>query len=118
MDNTELKSRFHLVAGTFIAGKIFAEYAFLLKECFNHKVKGETTRFNRVNEAEAKVTKCINTLGEHLKQIGCDLGITETEIEGIEETLYAILTLDESKQKRVMNLIQKLKREEPINELS
>jgi hypothetical protein len=105
----DLKSKFHLIAGTFIAGKIFSEYAFLLKDCFNHKKKGDTTAFNRTVEAEARVIKCINVLSDQLKSIGCDLGITETEIEGLEETLYAHLQLDEIDQKRVMNLINKIK---------
>lgn len=109
--NENLKSKFHLISGTYIAGKIFTEYSTLLKDTFNHKIKGDTTRFNRTIEAEAKALKLIDLLEVDLKSIGCDLGITEKEIENIETILYAHLTLSDTGQKRVMNLISKIQKE-------
>lgn len=108
----KLQEKFHYMSGTYIAGKIFAEYAFGLKEFFNHKVKGDTTRFNRANEAESKAVKLINLLSEDLKKIGCDLSITDNEVDNLEGLIHAHLQLNEVNQKRVMNLITKLKKQE------
>lgn len=106
----KLKSKFHLIQGTHIAGKIFTEYAFLLKEEYDVKIKGERTKLNRVIEAEADVIKVINILQADLLAIGIKLDVTEAEIENLETILYSVLTLNEVNQKRVMGLINKLKK--------
>lgn len=105
---TELQNKFHMISGTYIAGQIFLEYAFVMKDIFDVKVKGETTKKNRLIEAESKVTKVVNMFAEELKRIGCDLKITQNEINNLQETLYAILQLEENDQKRVMGLIKKI----------
>lgn len=112
----ELRSKFHLIQGTHIAGKIFTEYSFLLKEMYDTKIKGETTKLNRLNEAEASAIKVINILQADLIKIGVNLEITEAEIDNLEDILYKVLTLNEVNQKRVMNLITKLKKEEALVE--
>lgn len=111
MGQSDLTSKFHLIAGSYIAGKIFSEYLCLLKDCFDHKVQGQTTICNRVVEAEAKAIRCVNILAGQLKSIGCDLGVTETEIEGLEDILYSVVTLQPNEQQTVLNLINKLKHE-------
>lgn len=109
---SELQNKFHLISGTYIAGQIFAEYTTFLKDAYNHKTKGDTTKINRIIEAEAKVIRLIDILGNELKSIGCDLGITHVEIDKLQQTLYAHLQLNETNIKRVSNLIAKLKKEE------
>lgn len=111
MDYEEAQNKFHMISGTLIAGKIFTEYAFFLKELYNQKQKGDTTRLNRLIEADAKVTKLIKYLSEDLIAIGCDLDITQNEIDKLEQTFYDVLTLSETDQKRVQSLINKIKKE-------
>jgi hypothetical protein len=113
---SKLQQKFHLISGTYIAGKIFTDYAFMLKDEYSHKVKGETTKINRVSEAEAAALRLVKVLWNDLTGIGCEMEVTQGEVEKLEETLYSILTLTERNQIRVNNLIQKLKKEEQIIE--
>lgn len=108
---SELQNKFHLISGTYIAGQIFLEYALILKDCFDLNIKGETTKRNRLIESEAAVNKVCKIQADDLKSIGCDLKITHNEIDNLQKVLYAVLQLDEVKQKRVMSLINKLNRE-------
>lgn len=112
----ELQNRFHLMAGTYLSGKIFSEYCFGLKEIVSSKIKGQVTTANRLFEIEAKVIKVINLMADDLKRIGCDLGIADDEIERLETIIYEIIKLDEGKQKRVLGLVKKLQREEELIE--
>lgn len=57
MDYEQFKEKFHFVSGCFIAGQIFVEYALFLKEHYSPSVKGDTTRKNRLIEAEAAVNR-------------------------------------------------------------
>lgn len=114
MSYEELQNKFHYISGTMIAGQIFLEYALFLKETYSHRVKGDTTRLNRLIESEAKVNKLVNYLKQDLISIGCDLDITQQEIDKIEQTFYDVLSLSEQDQKRVQGLINKIKREKNL----
>jgi hypothetical protein len=107
----KLKQKFHLATGTYIAGKIFTEYTFLLKDELNNGIRGEKTLKNRLIESDAKAIKVINILAEQLKAIGLDLSIPETQVEGIEDAFYKFLQLEEFDQKRVLGLINKIQKE-------
>lgn len=109
---SELQQKFHMISGTHIAGKIFLEYAFFLKDMYSHKIKGETKKINRLVEAEAKVLRVVDLLSADLQSIGCDLKLAENEIDNLQQVLYAVLQLNEVNQKRVMGLMNKLKKEE------
>lgn len=113
-DYTKAQERFHLIAGTLLSGKIFTEYGFLLKDDYDTKVKGETTKLNRLTEAMAKTEKIINILQADLIAIGCDLGIAEKEVENIETVIYAIVKLSPENQKRVLGLVKKIEQHEEL----
>lgn len=113
-DYEKTKNLFHLIAGTYISGKIFSEYSCLIKHEIDCTKKGQQTIVNRVLEAEVSATKAVNILGEQLKSIGCDLRITEDEVTNLENLIYEVCTLDEVQQKRVLGLIQKIKRNDIV----
>lgn len=115
---SDLQLRFHAMAGTYIAGKMFAEYCFIYRDTIDKSVKGQTTIHNRTLEAEEKATKAVNLLGNELKGIGCELSITDNEVDNLEQIIYAVLELDEVNQKRVMGLIKKIKAQDEQYKLS
>lgn len=111
MDYEEAKNKFHMIAGTLISGQIFLEYSLFLKEMYNHKIKGDTTRLNRLTEAEAKVSRLVKYLKQDLVAIGCDLNVCQDEINRLESQFYDFLSLSEDEQKRIENLMTKIKKE-------
>lgn len=111
MSNEKLLERFQYCTGSFISGKIFAEYSFGLSELFDLTVKGEKTKQTRTIESMQNVTKYVNFISHDLIRVGCDLGITQEQVDNIENIIHDIVSLDESDQKRVMGLVKKIKRE-------
>lgn len=114
MQYEELSNKFHYISGTLIAGQIFLEYSLFLKETYNHKVRGDTTRFNRLTEAERKVNRLLKYLKEDLIAIGCDLDICQEQIDSLEKTFYDVLSLSEEDQIKVNELINQLKQEKSL----
>lgn len=110
----KLRERFHYTSGTYIAGKIFAEYAFGLSELFTLGIKGEKTKETKTNDAVNHVTKYINFIAEDLKRIGIDVDVCDNEVNKLEEVIHAVLLLEEEDQKRVMGLIKKIKQQKTV----
>lgn len=114
MDYEEAQNKFHMIAGTLIASQIFVEYSHFLKEIYDTKIKGERTKLNRLIEAEAAMNRLVKYLKQDLIAIGCDLNITQNEIDKLEQTFYDVLTLSETDQKRVQGLINRIKKEKNL----
>lgn len=110
MSNEKLNERFHYCAGAFLSGKIFAEYSFGLSELFDVETKGEKTKQTKTIEATNHISKYINFIGQDLIRIGIDLNKSQEQINNLENILYEVVSLDEDKQRRVMGLINKLKK--------
>ena len=112
MEYSELQQKFHAMMGTWLAAKIFAEYSLIYRSFIDMKVKGQTTIHNRTLEAENRACLVVDLLGVELKKIGCDLDIAEEQMIELETTIHSHLQLNEINQKRVMGLINKLKKEQ------
>lgn len=115
-DYTAAQQKFHLIAGTLLSAKIFSEYAFLLEDEYKHSIKGETTKKNRIIEAMAKTERLISVLSNDLKNIGIEIGSIDEQVENLEKVLYAVLTLSDEDQNRVMGLINKIKKQKELIE--
>lgn len=111
MSNEKLQERFHYCAGAFLSGKIFSEYAFGLSELFDLSEKGEKTKQTKTVEATNHVSKYINFIGQDLIRIGVDLNKSEEQINNLENILYEVVALSETDQRRVMGLINRIKKE-------
>lgn len=111
-EHEKLTERFHYTAGAYIAGKIFSEYSFGLSELFILRIKGEKTKQTKTTEACNHVTKYINFIAEDLKRIEIDLEKPDGEVDRLEEIIHAMLQLEEEDQKRVLGLINKIKKHE------
>lgn len=114
MDYEKLRERFHYCAGVYISGKIFSEYAFGLSELFELGIKGEKSKQTKTTEICNNVTKYINFIAVDLKRIGVDLRTPDNEVDKLEEIIHAVLQLDETDQKRILGLINKIKKEKNL----
>jgi hypothetical protein len=114
MDYEETQNIFHYKMGTYLSATIFLEYSLFLKETIDTSIKGNTTRKNRLIEAEAAVNRLVKYLREDLIAIGCDMGICQDEITKLETLFYDVLSLSETDQNRVRGLITKLNREKQL----
>jgi hypothetical protein len=112
IDYEKLRERFHYTAGAYISGKIFAEYAFGLSELFELSMRGEKTKQTKTREACDHVAKYINFIAVDLKRIGVDLKTPDGEVDKLEEIIHATLQLNEVNQKRILGLINKIKKYE------